>query len=98
MKRVGEGGSCVITAGQPSQILIKITKEPFVREAGRRIGWEPACSTLANMQGVPPEKQAQPLFPSSAVGSLPWQMQGTWAGPCLANSPLQSSTEAEHLP
>lgn len=50
---VGEGRSCVITAGQPSQILIKITNKPFEREDDMRISWEPARLTLSRAARVP---------------------------------------------
>lgn len=44
---LGEGGSRVITAGQPSLILINITTKRFAQEAGRRTGREPARPTQA---------------------------------------------------
>lgn len=54
---VGEGRSCVITARQPSQILIKITNKPIVWEDDMRMSraaqvpiWETGTTTLPNQR------------------------------------------------
>lgn len=49
---VREGRSCVITAGQPSQIVIKTTNKPFAQEDSMRTGWDPACLTQARTAQV----------------------------------------------
>lgn len=46
---VGEGRSWVITAGQPSQILIKIANKLFAHDDGVRMGREPARLTPAQV-------------------------------------------------
>lgn len=59
---LGEGGSRVITAGQPSLILINITTKRFAQEAGRRTGREPARPTQARARAAQLRFAATPNF------------------------------------